>query len=141
MEKMFNWISIAFAAVGGGIAYVLGGWDKWAVALVALIVIDYLTGVIKAAINKALSSEVGFKGILKKVLILCMVALAVVLQNGIGIPIREVTICFYIANEGLSILENVAPYAPVPDKLKEALAQLRDKTKVTDGEGSHENTK
>ena len=127
MEKMFNWISIAFAAVGGGIAYALGGWDKWAVALVALIIIDYVTGVVKAIYNKNLSSEIGFKGICKKVLILCVVALAVVLQREIGLPIREVTICFYIANEGLSLVENVAEVIPIPEKIKSILLQLREK--------------
>jgi len=127
MTKSFNWISVAFAAIGGAAAYLMGGWDKWAVALIALIVIDYVTGVVKAIYNKQLSSEIGFKGICKKVLILCVVALAVVLQREMGLPIREVTICFYIANEGISLIENVAEIIPIPEKLKDILLQLRDK--------------
>ena len=127
MTKSFNWVSVAFAAIGGAVAYLMGGWDKWAIVLISLIVIDYVTGVVKAIYNKQLSSEIGFKGICKKVLILCIVALAVILQREMGLPIREVTICFYIANEGISLIENVAEVIPIPQKLKDILLQLRDK--------------
>lgn len=66
MEKIFNWVSIIFGVVGGFIAGALGGWDKWLIALVIFVIFDYITGVIKAIYKKQLSSEIGFKGILKK---------------------------------------------------------------------------
>ncbi len=134
MEKIFNWISIAFAAVGGFLAAALGGWDKWLLALLAFVVIDYITGVIKAIWTKALSSEIGVKGIFKKVMIFAVVAVAVILQRLIdnALPLRDIVLCFYLANEGISLLENVAEFVPIPAKLKDILLQLRDKTSLID---------
>lgn len=136
MEKVFNWISIVFAAVGGFLAAALGGWDKWLLALVAFVVIDYISGVLKAIFTKTLSSEIGFKGIFKKVMIFAVVAVAVILQQLIdnALPLRDIVLCFYLANEGISLLENVAEFVPIPEKLRQILLQLRDKTSVIDKE-------
>lgn len=121
-------IKAAIAAVGGGIAYWLGGLDQLLTALLVVIVLDYLTGILKAIHNRELSSEIGFKGIAKKVMCLLVVALAFVIENVTAhtLPLREIVIMFFIANEGLSILENAAGAGlPVPQKLVEILAQLK----------------
>lgn len=105
-------------------------------SLVFLVVVDYLTGWIKALANKKLSSEVGFKGIAKKIFIFLIVAIACVLQDNLAdeLPLREITIIFYIANEGLSILENVGEFVKLPDGLKQFLIQIRDKSKIIDNQ-------
>ncbi|MGN0518853.1 MAG: holin family protein [Acutalibacteraceae bacterium] len=133
MDNIFNKISIVAGIIGGGLAKVLGGFDTLTCALITLMVLDYITGIIKSIFNKSLSSAVGYKGILKKLLILCMVCLSVVLQNILPdiLPIREITIMFFLCNEGLSIIENSAEIVPFPKKLKEVLLQLRDENKIT----------
>lgn len=118
------------AAVGGFFAYWLGGVDQLLTALVALIVVDYLTGIAKAILTKTLSSEVGWKGIVKKLFYLAIVALAFVVEGLFAnrLPLREITIMFFIANEGISILENAAQTGlPFPVQLKNALIQLKGK--------------
>lgn len=129
MEKLFNWISVICGTVGGFIVSLLGGWDKIIMALIILMCLDYATGLIKAFSNKELSSQIGFKGLAKKVLILVIVAVAVVAENMLGIPaIREIVIMFFAVNEALSILENAGAMGlPLPEKLKQALLQIRDK--------------
>ena len=120
MDKIFNWTSTVIGIVGG--------WDSILWALLVIMVLDYLTGVIKAVYTKNVSSEVGFKGLLKKITILIIVALSNVLQQitGDNVAIREIVIMFYIANEGISVLENVAVIYPrMPQKLKDILLQLR----------------
>lgn len=129
MEKYFNLESVAVGVIGGLIAKMLGGWDGLLQTIIALVVLDYLTGVIKAIYLKMLSSEIGFKGILKKIVIFIVIATAQILQRLIGkaIPLREIVIMFFIANEGLSLLENAAILVPIPEKLKETLIQIRKK--------------
>lgn len=129
MEKLFNWISVAFGIVGGFLSYWLGGWDVLLKTIVFLAVVDYITGLIKGIYLKQLSSEIGFKGLLKKIVMFIIIAVAYVIQELIGgkIPLREVVIMFYIANESLSLLENAAVFVPIPEKLKDVLLQLRDK--------------
>lgn len=129
MEKIFNWMSIVFGAIGGVCAYLLGGWDVMLKTIVFLAVVDYATGIIKGIYKKNLSSEIGFEGLLKKVMMFLLIAVAFSVQGLLGgkIPLREIVIMFYIANEGLSLLENAAVLLPVPDKLKDVLLQLRDK--------------
>ncbi|MCI8486098.1 MAG: phage holin family protein [Clostridia bacterium] len=129
MEKMFNSISIAFGVIGGLIVSFLGGWDGLAITLVSFIVLDWITGLLKAIYNKNLSSYTGFKGIIKKVVILIVVGVAVLLEKNMGIPaIREIVMMFFIANEGISLLENVSQMGiPFPEKLKDILIQLRNK--------------
>ena len=110
--------------VGGFFAAIFGQWDSILWALLVIMVLDYLTGIIKAIYTKTMSSEIGFKGLLKKITILIIVALSNVLQQitGDNVAIREIVIMFYIANEGISVLENVAVIYPrMPQKLKDIL--------------------
>ena len=130
MDKLFNWVSVSAAVVGGAFGILFGGFDKMIIALLIIMAVDYITGVIKAIYNKKLSSEIGFKGLLKKTVILAVVVLSNTLQELTGgeIEIRSVVIMFYIANEGISILENVAAVSDaIPPGLKEVLLQLRDR--------------
>lgn len=129
MDKLFNWISVICGTIGGFTVSLLGGWDKLIMALLILMILDYITGIIKGIYNRELSSEIGFKGLLKKVLILIVVAVAVIIEQHMGIPaVREIVIMFFAVNEGISILENASLMGlPLPPKLKETLLQLRDK--------------
>lgn len=128
MDKLFNVVSVFMGVVGGIIASLIGAFDGVLCALVILMVLDYVSGIIKAVYTKTLSSEIGYKGLLKKITILIIVALANVVQvltDG-NIAIREIVIMFYIANEGISILENAAVILPnMPEGLKNILLQLR----------------
>lgn len=130
MSKLFNTFSIVGAIVGGFLCQWLGGWDVILKALVALVVLDYVTGVLKGIATKTLSSAVGFKGLIKKIFIFIVVATGVIVQGVIGdsIPLREIVIIFFICNEGISLLENASEFVPIPAKLKETLIQLRDKS-------------
>ena len=93
-----------------------------------LVILDYLTGVLKAIYNSRLSSEVGRKGIIRKVFIFIVIATAYEIQRVIGntIALREMVIMFFIANEAISLLENISEYIPIPEQLKNVLIQLRD---------------
>ena len=130
MSKLFNTFSVVGAVIGGFFCQWLGGWDAILKALVALVILDYVTGVLKAVATKTLSSEIGFKGLIKKTLIFVVVATGVIVQSVIGdsVPIREIVIIFFICNEGISLLENASEFVPIPAKLKETLIQLRDKS-------------
>lgn len=131
MEKGFNLIHILCSFAGGITAFMFGAWDSILWALLVIMVLDYITGVIKGVYSKQISSEIGFKGILKKITILVIVALANIMQVLMGgnVAIREIVIMFYIANEGISILENVAAVSTkMPEQLKNILLQLRDKS-------------
>lgn len=111
------------------VGYWLGGLDVMLITLFVFMISDYLTGVMKAIVNKKLSSEIGFKGIFKKVAILFLVGVAVRLDIvlNLGESLRYLVIGFYIANEGISILENIGELGlPFPKKLKDALIQLND---------------
>ena len=132
--KYFNDISIAFGVVGGSLAWLVGGWDVILWTLVCFIVLDYMTGLAKAWKTKTLSSEVGFEGLIKKVMIMALVVMANFIQKLMGdsIPIREIVILFFISNEGISLLENAALFVKVPDQLRDALMQLRDDDKKGD---------
>lgn len=132
MDKIFNSASVITGIAGGIIAAVFGAWDKLLSTLIILMVLDYVTGIIKAVYAKRLSSEIGFKGLLKKITILIIVALGNVIETftGGGTAIREIVIMFYIANEGISILENAAVILPnMPEGLKKILLQLRGEEK------------
>ncbi len=136
MKDIWNWIQVVFAAVGGWLGYVLGGLDGFLYALLAFVVIDYITGIMCAVLDKKLSSEVGFRGIFKKVLIFALVAVGhIVDQNviGDGSVIRTAVIFFYLSNEGISILENTVHIGlPVPQKLKDVLEQLHNRSDKED---------
>ena len=131
MKEFWNAVQFVFAAVGGWLGYFLGGCDELLYALIAFVVIDYITGIMCAIVDKDLSSEVGFKGICKKVLIFILVGLAHVMDVhviGTGCILRTAIIFFYISNEGLSLVENAAYLGlPVPQKLKDVLEQLHDR--------------
>lgn len=120
-------LKIGFSLIGGAVGYLLGGFDIMLTTLLLFIAIDYVTGVMRAIVRKQLSSEMGFKGIFGKIIILCLVALATRLDNILGAEaLRYLVISFYIANEGISILENSAELGvPYPQKLKDVLEQLR----------------
>nr|WP_283597466.1 phage holin family protein [Enterococcus faecium] len=128
MEKHFNGLSMMIGFIGGGMAYVLGGWDILLWTLTAFVVLDYVTGLIRAAKMKELSSEIGFWGLVRKIMIFVLVIVANLLQQLINesIPLREIVIMFFISNEGISLLENASIFIDVPDRLKDVLLQLRD---------------
>ncbi len=133
-------VQIAITALGGWLGYFLGGIDGLMIALIVLMTLDYVSGVMCAIIDKKLSSAVGFKGICKKVFILMLVGVAHIIDLhvvGTGSALRGAVICFYMSNEGLSLLENAAHIGlPIPDKLRDILSQLHDKERTTDqGDG------
>ena len=128
IELVWSKIQIAVTALGGWLGYFLGGMDGMLIALIVFMALDYITGVMCAIVDKNLSSAVGFKGICKKVLILMLVGVANIVDVhvvGTGSALRGAVICFYLSNEGLSLLENAGHIGlPIPDKLKDILAQL-----------------
>ena len=131
VELVWAKIQIAVTALGGWLGYFLGGIDGLMIALLVFMALDYITGVMCAIIDRKLSSRVGFRGICKKVLILFMVGIANIVDLhviGSGSALRGAVICFYLSNEGLSLLENATYIGlPVPDKLKAVLEQLHDR--------------
>lgn len=140
MKQIWNGIQIAFSAVGGFVGWFLGGFDGFLYALIAFVVIDYITGVMVAVVDKNLSSSVGFKGICRKVLIFALVGIANIIdvyvlgQAGV---LRTAVIFFYISNEGVSLLENSAHLGlPIPEKLKDVLEQLHDRNGGSDDESA-----
>lgn len=133
-EKVFNGAAVLGGIGGGLFAFVFGKADVLIYALLGLTIIDFATGVIKAVYTKTLSSDICFKGLLKKITIYLVVATAVIINKVIGdnIPLRAVVITFFICNEGLSLLENVAVITPVPQQLKDVFLQLRSKEDYND---------
>lgn len=138
MKEFWNMVQMVFAAVGGWLGYFLGGNDGLLIALVLFVVVDYLTGVMSAVSDKTLSSNVGFKGICRKVLIFLLVGIANILDVhviGTGSVLRTAVIFFYISNEGVSLMENAAHLGlPVPGKIKAVLEQLHDRAEKTETE-------
>ena len=132
MKDFWNVIQLVFTAVGGWLGYFLGGCDGLLYALIAFVVIDYITGVMCAIAEKKLSSEVGFKGICRKVLIFLLVGIGNIIDVQVmGAPciLRTAVIFFYLSNEGVSLLENAAHLGlPVPDAIKKVLEQLHDRS-------------
>ena len=131
MKEIWNWLQVVLTALGGLLGWFLGGFDGFLYALVALMVADYITGVMCAIVDKSLSSEVGFRGIFKKVLIFILVGIGHIIDAhliGDGSVLRTAIIFFYCSNEGVSMLENAARLGlPIPEKLKDILAQLHNK--------------
>ena len=139
IELVWAKAQMAITAIGGWLGYFVGGIDGMMIALIVLMVLDYITGVMCAVMDKKLSSAVGFKGICKKVLILMLVGVANIVDIhvvGTGSALRGAVICFYMGNEALSLFENAAHIGlPVPDKLKDALAQLHGRDNKNDQGG------
>lgn len=136
MREFWNTIQLIFTAVGGWLGWFLGGSDGLLYAVIAFVVIDYITGVMCAIADKKLSSAVGFKGICKKVLIFALVGGGHILDAfviGSGSVLRTAIIFFYLSNEGVSLVENCAHLGlPVPQKLKDVLEQLHNRAEKED---------
>lgn len=131
MKEFWNTIQVIFAVIGGWLGYFLGGCDGLLYALIAFVVVDYVTGIMCAISDRTLSSSVGFKGICRKVLIFTLVGIGNIIDvQVLGTPgiLRTAVIFFYLSNEGVSIVENSAHLGlPVPEKLKEVLEQLHER--------------
>ena len=129
--KTWQYIQAVFTALGGWLGWFLGGCDGLIYALIAFVVIDYITGLMCAVVNIQLSSEIGFKGIFRKVLIFMLVGVGNIVDKqliGSGSVIRTAVVFFYLSNEGISIIENAGILGlPIPQKLKDVLAQLKGK--------------
>ena len=138
MKEFWNTIQLMFTAVGGWLGWFLGGCDGLLYALIAFVVIDYITGVMCAINDQSLSREVGFRGICRKVLIFLMVGIANILDVnviGTGSVLRTAVIFFYISNEGVSLMENAAHLGlPVPEKIKVVLEQLHNRAEDKEDE-------
>lgn len=136
MKEFWTTIQFVFAGIGGWLGWFLGGCDGLLFALVAFVVIDYITGIMCAIVDKKLSSAVGFKGIFKKVLIFALVGVGHILDTrviGAGSVLRTAVIFFYLSNEGISLLENAGHLGlPIPKKLKSILEQLHDRSEKED---------
>lgn len=131
MKEIWSWIQTAFTVLGGLLGWFLGGFDGFLYALVALMAADYITGVMCAIVDKKLSSEIGFRGIFKKVLIFVLVGIGHMIDTnliGEGSVLRTAIIFFYCSNEGISMLENAGRLGlPIPEQLKDILVQLHNK--------------
>ena len=143
VELAWTKIQTAITLLGGWLGYFVGGWDGMLIALVVLMALDYITGVMCAIADKTLSSAVGFKGICRKMLILMLVGIANIIDVNVvgnGSALRGAVICFYLSNEGISILENSAHLGlPVPAKLKDILTQLHNREEKTETEKEETN--
>ena len=132
MREFILHMQVVLSVIGAFFGWFVGGADVFLYALIAFVIIDYATGVINAIISKALSSEIGFKGICKKVMIFILVGVAHLIDLFIlqeGTVIRTAVIFFYLANEGISILENSAKIGlPIPKKLKQILIQINKRS-------------
>ena len=136
MKEFWTTIQVVFAAVGGWLGWFMGGCDGLLYALLAFVVLDCITGIMCAVVDKKLSSAVGFKGIFKKILIFALVGIGHFLDTsviGSGSVLRTAVIFFYISNEGVSLIENAGHLGlPIPEKLKSVLEQLHDRAEKED---------
>ena len=139
MKEFWSMVQLVFTGIGGWLGYFLGGCDGLILALLLFVSVDYITGVMCAIADRKLSSEVGFKGICRKVLIFLLVGIANILDVnviGTGSVLRTAVIFFYISNEGVRLLENAAHLGlPVPNKMKAVLEQLHKKGEDEGKEG------
>lgn len=136
MKEVWNWMQGVIAIIGGFLGWFLGALDGFLYALIAFVVIDYLTGVMCAIADKKLSSDVGFKGLFRKILIFVMVGVGHLIDTqiiGDSSVLRTAVIFFYLSNEGISLLENAAHIGlPIPEKLKDVLTQLHGRNDKED---------
>ena len=137
MKDLIEGIRFTIATVGGFIGGIMGGFDGLIYSLIAFVLIDYLTGIMAAVVDRQLSSEIGFKGIFKKVSIFMLVAVGHIIDSkllGSGTALRTAIILFYTSNEGISILENAARMGlPIPKKVKSVLEQLKKDSDEDEG--------
>lgn len=138
MKEFWNSIQPVFTKIGKWLGYFLGGYDGLFYTLAVFMVVEYVARVMCVIADKSLSSEIGFKVICRKVLILMFVGVANLLDVeviGTGAVLRSVVILFYLSHEGVSFLESSAHLGlPIPEKLREILAQLHDSAESEDGE-------
>ena len=131
IDRFLGTIKYLIAVIGTGLTWIFGMWDLSRIILIVFMVLDYLTGVLKGYVLKELSSDVGLKGLTRKAVILIVLIVAVCLDRLLNTGhwvFRTLVSYFYIANEGLSLIENCAALgAPVPDQIKDALVQLKEK--------------
>ena len=131
MKQFVETMQYVISGIGGFVGWFLGGVDRFLYALLVFVVVDYLTGLMAAYIQKKISSEVGFRGICRKVAIFCLVGIAHILDAQViktGSVLRTAIVFFYLSNEGISILENITVIGlPVPQKLRDVLEQIREK--------------
>ncbi|MGN6711051.1 phage holin family protein [Anaerocolumna jejuensis] len=130
MEQILDYVKFILAFAGGIIGWIFGGFDSLIYALIAFVTIDYITGILLAIRDKKVSSDIGFKGIVKKFLIFLIVSMGNIIDHyilGTGTTLRTLIIMFYLSNEGISILENAGQLGlPIPKKLKSAIQKLND---------------
>lgn len=130
MKEIWTYTQMVIAGIGGWFGWFLGGYDGFLYALIAFVVLDYLLGVMCGIVEKHLSSDVGARGIFKKVVIFSLVGVAHIIDQNIigdGGVLRTAVIFFYLSNEGISIIENATRLGlPVPEKLRDVLEQLKD---------------
>ena len=142
MQNVIDKIELMFAALGAFLGWFFGGFDGFLYALIIFVVMDYFTGILAAGVKHELSSEVGFKGIAKKVCIFVLVGIANIVDTQVimnGSAIRTAVIFFYLSNEGVSLLENAAHLGlPIPAKLKEVLEQLHDRSEKEENSNDDE---
>jgi toxin secretion/phage lysis holin len=128
--RMKNIINTMAALVGTAFTWVFGKWDLAIQVLICFMVMDYCTGILKGFVNKQLSSEVGFKGIARKAVIFVVLIVSVMIDRllNTGSWIFRTIVCyFYVANEGISVLENCTQLGlPIPKQITDALVQLRE---------------
>lgn len=133
MERVIDYVKIVFATIGTVVSYLIGNWDTGLIVLVSFMALDYFTGVLSAYILKEISSNVGLKGIARKALIFIVLIISVLLDRLLNADVyifRTLVCYFYIANEGISILENCIKIGiPIPSSLQEVLIQLREEKK------------
>lgn len=139
IDLIWTKIQMAISIIGGWIGYFVGGIDGLMTALLVFMILDYITGIMCAIADKHLSSSIGFRGIFKKILIIMLVGVAHIVDLYVvksGNALRSAVVCFYLSNEGVSLLENASHLGlPVPDKLKSILAQLHNREEPVDNEG------
>lgn len=125
--KIINSIKVGLTACITWIGWLVGGYDTMMIVLLLFMIIDYLSGIMCAIVRKEVSSEIGAKGIFKKIMIILLVGITNLLGIAINIEgLRYIVISFYLANEGISIIENAAILGlPVPQKVKDVLEQLK----------------
>lgn len=133
MQKI-NYFNILFGGVGGFLTYIFGAFDNMLIALFIFIVLDYITGVLKAIYKEELSSNVGVKGIIRKIVMLIVVVASVSIERMFNIPIRTFVICAFIANEATSLLENASVIIPLPEQLTNTLAEIKKDTLIKNKE-------